>query len=200
MRRNSQQVFKATGHRGGPYMPLQHFSLGLLLLLWAGPTIPQNGPSARDFCASVRAFLQASYSDFKGIKSNIVRHADGSTEWVPSITVAGTSDCAGQSDPEIASSVYCTGATSQTIDELEPIYQNAVGQLRSCLDQNFVFAESRGGKVTRLTTPIKEASFEVKSKDEGSDGPGVRVELDQYHSTRRTEYELTIWIDAKGKD
>jgi hypothetical protein len=170
------------------------------LVLWLFPTTPQNRPSGQAFCESVRALLQASYSNFNGIKRNVVRHSDGATDWVPSIIVAGTSECEGQSDPIASSSVSCTGAVSQSLDDLEPIYQSAVRQLRSCLDQSFVFSESQGGKATRLATPIKESSFEVKSKDEGPDGPGVRIVLQQWHSSRRTDYEIEIWIDAKGKD
>lgn len=176
-------------------------SLASLPFLCTAGGRPQSQPSAQEFCQSIKALLQASDTDFNGIKRNIVRHQDGSTDWVPSITVAGTSDCEGQSDPIVSSSVSCTGAKSQSIDELEPIYQNAVRQLRSCLDSHFVFEESHGGKETRLSTPIKEAAFEVKSKDDGGpDGPAVRITLHQYHSARRTEYELEIWIDAKEKD
>jgi hypothetical protein len=175
-------------------------SLSLLLVCWAGLSITQSQPRGEAFCESVHALLQASYSDFNGIKRNVARHNDGSTDWVPSITVAGTADCEGQSDPEIPSSVSCTGAVSQSQDELEPIYQNAVKQLRTCLDRSFVYEETHGGKETRLSTPIKEATFEIKAKDEGPDGPAVRITFDQYHSTHRTEYEITIWVDAKGKE
>jgi hypothetical protein len=73
-------------------------------------------------------------------------------------------------------------------------------QVRSCLDRSFIYAETRGGKTTKLSTPIKEASFEVKAKDDGPDGPAVRIEFDQFHGKYKTEYELTIWVDAKGKD
>jgi hypothetical protein len=173
-------------------------SISLLPMFFTGSVAGQNPPTSEAFCQSVHDLLRASYSDFNGIKRNVIRHADGSTDWDPRITVAGTSDCEGQSD-EFASSVSCTGATSQFQDELEPIYQNAVRQLRSCLDQSFIYTETHGGKETRLSTPIKEAAFEVKAKDDGPDGPAVRIELDQFHGTHRTEYEITIWVDAKGK-
>jgi hypothetical protein len=175
-------------------------SLPILLVFCSGHLIAQSRPNGEAFCESVLALLQASYNDFNAIKRNVTRHKDGSTDWVPSIMVAGTTDCEGQSDPEVSSSVSCTGAVSQSQDELEPIYQNAVKQLRSCLDQKFVYQETRGGKATRLSTPIKEATFEVKSKNDGPDGPAVRITLEQYHSTRRTEYEITIWVDAKEKE
>lgn len=175
------------------------FCLVLLLFLWTVLAKCQGQPSAGEFCESVRALVGASYSDFRGIKRNVTRDEFGSN-WVPSIPVAGTSECEGQTLSGVPSSVSCTGATSQTLDELEPIYQNAVRQLRSCLDQSFVFEESHGGKNSKLSTDIKEASFEVKSKDEGSDGPAVRLTLSQWHSSRKTEYELEIWIDAKGND
>lgn len=174
------------------------FFLILLLAVCEARATPQSQPSAADFCQSVRALVQASYSDFGGIKRNVTRNPDGSTDWVPSIAVAGASDCEGQSDPTISSSVSCTGAKTQSLGELEPIYQSAVHQVRSCLDPSFVFQESQGGKSSRLRTPIKEASFEVKSKD-GPDGPGVRITLFQWHG-RSTDYEIEIWIDAKGKD
>jgi hypothetical protein len=180
------------------YRTLGYLSLFAAFLM--GPSTAQNPPSAQAFCESIQALLQASHSDFRGIRRNVVRHSDGASEWVPSISVAGASDCTGQSDPTIASSIYCTGATSQSLDDLEPIYQNAVRQLRSCLDLSFVFEETRGGKATRLSTPIKEASFEVKAKDDGPDGPRVRITLSQWHSSRRSEYELDIWIDAKDKE
>lgn len=160
---------------------------------------PQNRPTGQEFCESVRALLLASNDNFRGIRRNVVKHGDGASEWVPTIIVAGTSNCSGQSDPLAGSSVSCTGAASQSLDDLEPVYQNAVRQLRSCLDQSFVFSETQGGKATRLATPIKEATFEIKSKDEGPDGPGVRIVLQQWHSARRTQYEIEIWIDAKGK-
>lgn len=175
-------------------------SLSVALVFCASLLIAQSRPSSEAFCESVHALLQASHNDFNGIKRNITRHKDGSTDWVPSITVAGTTECAGQSDPEVPSSVSCTGAVSQSQDELEPIYQNAVKQLRTCLDRSFVFSETNGGKVTRLSTPIKEATFEVKGKDLDPDGPAVRIEFSQFHGTHRTEYEITIWVDAKGKE
>lgn len=178
----------------------RNLALSILLMSCADISIAQNRSGSEVFCESVHALLRASYDDFDGIKRNVTRHSDGSTDWVPSITVAGTSDCEGLSDPEATSTVSCTGAIAQSQDELEPIYENAVEQLRACLDRSFVFEETHGGKATRLSTPIKEASFEVKGKDEEPDGPTVRIDLDQWHSTRRTDYEITIWVDAKEKE
>jgi hypothetical protein len=175
-------------------------STSLFLALCSSFLPAQTTLTSEAFCQSVHRLIQASYTDFNGIKRNIVRHSDGATDWVPSVTIAGTSDCQGQSDPEISSTISCTGATSQFQDELEPVYQNAVRQLRSCLDQNFVYSETHGGKATRLSTPIKEATFEVKAKDDGPDGPAVRIVFDQFHGTHTTEYEIEIWVDAKGKE
>jgi hypothetical protein len=175
-------------------------SLSLLILFCAGRSTAQGPPSSEAFCESIRSLLRASHSDFNAIKRNVTRHKDGSTDWVPSIIVAGTSNCEGQSDPEVPSTVSCTGAVSQSQESLEPVYQNAVSQLRACLDHSFVYEETRGGKETKLSTPIKEATFEVKAKDDGPDGPAVRVTFDQFHGTHRTEYELTVWVDARGKE
>jgi hypothetical protein len=176
------------------------FYLSVSLLSCVCFSLAQSRPSSEAFCETVRTLVQASYSDFNGIKRNVTRHSDGATDWVPSITIAGTSDCEGQSDPLMSSSISCTGATSQSLDELEPTYQNAVKQLRACLSSSFIYSETQGGKPTRLTTPIKEASFEVKAKNDGPDGPAVRITLDQFHGKHVTEYEITIWIDAKGKE
>jgi hypothetical protein len=37
--------------------------------------------AAQQLCQSVRALVQASYSDFNSIKRSVVRHGDGTSEW-----------------------------------------------------------------------------------------------------------------------
>jgi hypothetical protein len=91
-------------------------------------------------------------------------------------------------------------ADTASAEEAATVYRAIVGQIRSCLDQRFVLEEKEGGKPTRRSTPIKEASFEVKSTDEGPDGPAVRISLEQFHRSTRTGYEVTLWVDAKDKE
>jgi len=156
--------------------------------------------AAQQLCQSVRALLQSSYSDFNSIKRNVERHSDGTSEWVPSIGVAGGQDCEGQSYPDMSSNVDCTMANSQSAEEMTALYDGLVKEIRSCLDSSFVFSEEQGGKAGRLSTPIREASFEVKGKGENPDGPRVRVSLIQLHSTRHSGYEVTVWIDGIDKE
>jgi hypothetical protein len=181
---------------------MAHRNLMLLCLLQLASASwgSAQGPSDAQLCQSIRLLLQASYSDFNQVKRNITRHSDGTTDWVPSITVAGSQDCEGQSDPQMASSVSCTMIESQSAEEVATAYQNIVRGIRSCLDSSFIYAEKQGGKSTRLSTPIKEASFEVKGKGDSPDGPAVRVSMEQFHRTTRSGYELTIWIDGIDKE
>lgn len=172
---------------------------GLLLLCTSGASA-QSPSSNPQFCQSIRSLLQASYSDFNAIKRNVTRHSDGSTDWLSSIVVAGSTDCEGQSDPDIASSISCTIAESQSQEQLTAAYQEVVSGVRSCLDRTFVLNEEQGGKPTRLSTPITEASFEKKATGTGPDGPTIRVSLGQWHSAKRSAYELVIWIDARDKE
>lgn len=152
------------------------------------------------FCESIRFLLKASENEFASIKRNLTRHSDGTEEWKPSIMVAGSQGCDGQSDREISPSISCDMATAQSADALEAQYQKILTELPSCLDKTFVFSEKHGGKSTRLGTPIKEATFERKAQGSASDGPAVRVSLSQYHSSRTSHYELTVWIDGKDPE
>jgi hypothetical protein len=61
--------------------------LSLSLVFCGGRLTAQSRPSGDSFCESVLALLKASHSDFNGIKRNVTRHRDGTTDWVPSITV-----------------------------------------------------------------------------------------------------------------
>jgi hypothetical protein len=170
-------------------------------LLFLSTVATAQSPSLdQQLCKSVRALLQASYSDFNSIKENVTRHRDGDSDWVPNIKVPGSQDCDGQSDPSIASSVSCTLAETVSEEQAAAVYRAMVSQMRSCLDQRFVFKESQRGKPTRRSTPIKEASFEVKGTDDGPDGPAVRISLQQFHRTTRAGYDVTLWVDAKDKE
>jgi hypothetical protein len=133
------------------------------------------------------------------IRRNVERHSDGASDWVPSIRL-GSHDCEGQSDPKISSSVSCSMIESSSADEAAVVYREMVGQIRSCLDGRFVFTETQGGKSTRRSTPIREASFEVKGKGDSPDGPAVRISLANFHHTTRSGFEVTLWVDAKDKE
>jgi hypothetical protein len=71
--------------------------------------------------------------------------------------------------------------------------------MRPCLDSSFVFSEKEGGKSSKHSTPIKEATFEVKGKGDSPDGPAVRISMAQFHRTH-SGYELVVWIDGKDKE
>jgi hypothetical protein len=172
----------------------------LLLLLCSTELLAQRGPGDGQLCESVRVLLQASSNDFNSVKRNVTRHSDGATDWVPSVNVAGTQDCEGQSDASISSSISCTVADSDSSDEVAAIYRKKVQEIRSCLDSSFVYSEQQGGKSTRRATPVREATFEIKGKGDDPDGPAVRLTLEQIHTARRSGYELTIWIDARQKE
>ena len=159
----------------------------------------QTIPRQRQLCESVHSLLQASYHDFSSMKRQVVRHRDGATEWIPSVNIEGSKDCEGQSDPQISSTVSCTMGESQSADEAMTAYRIMVTAMRSCLDSEFVFAEQQCGKASSRSTPIKEATFEIKGKADGPDGPAVRVSLTQFHRTH-SGYELTVWVDAKDKE
>ena len=171
----------------------------LVTLSWSIATA-QRAQSGEQMCRSVRSLLQASSSDFNPVKRNITRHSDGATDWEPSISIAGAKDCEGQSDPEFASTMSCTMLESQSADDVARAYRDLVSAIRSCLDTNFVYSEKQGGKPSRRSTPMKEATFEVKGRGDSPDGPAVRVSMSQFHRTSRSGYELTIWVDAKDKE
>jgi hypothetical protein len=161
------------------------------------PSMPRGKLAFRE---SIIFLLKASENDFTSIKRNVIRHSDGAEEWKPSIIVAGSRGCDGQSDRDISPSISCDMAQAQSAEALEEQYQALLTELKSCLDKTFVFSEKHGGKSTKLTTPIKEATFERKGKELAPDGPAVRIELSQYHGSRRSEYELTVWIDGKERE
>jgi hypothetical protein len=172
----------------------------LVVALSASIARAQRGQNSEQMCRSVRSLLQASSSDFNPIKRNITRHSDGATDWEPSISIGGSKDCEGQSDPELSSSMSCTMVESQSADDVATAYRDTVSAIRSCLDSNYVYSEKQGGKPSRRSTPIKEATFEVKGKGGSPDGPAVRISMSQFHRTSRSGYELTIWVDAKDKE
>jgi hypothetical protein len=172
--------------------------LCLILLVSCAELAAQRSSGGGQMCQSVRSLLEESNSDFNSIKRNVTHHSDGATDWVPSIVVAGSQDCEGQSDPEIASSVSCTMAESP--GDLAGAYQDMVSDIRSCLSRDFVYSERQGGKSTHRSTPIKEATFEIKGKGSAPDGPAVRITLAQIHTSRRSGYELTIWVDARDRE
>jgi hypothetical protein len=175
-------------------------SLFLLLLLSITEVTAQNRPVGQPLCQSITSLLQASSDDFNPVKRSVTRHRDGSTDWEPSIKVAGAQECSGQSDPDMSSSVSCTMAESQSVEEVTTAYRNMVTDIRSCLDRSFVYEEKQGGKASRMSTPVKEATFEVKGKGGSPDGPAVRVSLTQFHRATRSGYELTVWVDGKDKE
>jgi hypothetical protein len=174
------------------------FYLCLILVISCAELTAQRSSDGGPMCQSVRSLLQASNSDFNSIKRNVTHHSDGATDWVLSIVVAGSQECEGQSYPDIASSVSCTMAESP--GDLTGAYQDMVSDIRSCLSRDFVYSEQQGGKSTHRSTPIKEATFEIKGKDSAPDGPAVRVSLAQIHTARRSGYEVTIWVDARDRE
>jgi hypothetical protein len=96
--------------------------------------------------------------------------------------------------------VSCTMMESQSADDVATAYRDVVSAIRSCLDATFVFSEEHGGKPSRLSTPIKETTFEVKGEGDSPNGPAVRIKMSQFHRTRTSGYELTLWVDAKDKE
>jgi hypothetical protein len=174
-------------------------------IIWeitAGYSQASAPPSAADssqVCDTVRQLVKESISEFGGIKRNVQRR-EGGSDWTPSISVPGALDCDGQTDRDVGSSVSCTMADYPTAAQASGVYGTLVGQMKACLDSRFVFSERQGGKASRRTTPISEATFEIKGRNDGPDGPSVRVNIQEFHRSTRSGYEVLLWVDGVEKE